>query len=67
MDSTAKPLLQLCRQRAIFLRRALEALEASAPRAHWCTWAMDAVDRELDALKKEFEWREELNDGQHGD
>lgn len=63
MDSTAKPLFYLCCRRAILLRRALEALEASVPSAHWCTWAMDAVDRELDALKKAIKELEGQKDG----
>ena len=63
MDSTAKHLSQLCLKRAVLLRRALEALVASMPSAHWCTWAMDSVDRELKDFKNLCEWKEKQKDG----
>ena len=49
---TEKALLQLCRQRARLLRSALEALEAPMHCGHWACRAMDAVNRELDALER---------------
>jgi hypothetical protein len=63
MDSTAKPLLQLCQQRANLLRRTLEALEEQEPGAHWAVRTMDTLDRELESIERDIKWREKQNDG----
>ena len=57
MDSTAKALLELCRQRASLLRSALEALVESVPSAQWCAWArhvVDAVEAEINAQEEDY-------------
>ena len=70
-DPTAKPLLQLCRRRAVLLRRALEAVTAATPapatRGYQASNAMDAVDRLLGIIEHDFKARKELEDGRDSD
>ena len=63
MDETAKPLLQLCRRRAILLRRALESLAQQVPCTRWALRSMDNLDRELKSIEWDIEWKEKRNDG----
>ena len=67
MDATATPLLQLCRRRAVLLRRTLEALEGQEPGAHWAVRTMDTLDRELKSIERDIKWREKQNDGRDSD
>ena len=67
MDATAMPLLYLCRRRAFLLRKALEALETPLPYGNRGCRAMNAVDRELDAIEQDIERQEAQTDGSDSD
>ena len=66
-DQTAKALLQLCRRRAVLLRRTLDALEGQEPGAHWAVRTMDTLDRELESVERDIKWQEKQNNGRDSD
>ena len=68
MDETAKPLLQLCSQRAILLRRTLEALRHVSDHIGYCNMAESRIDGVLQILGYiESEMKEEGDDGRDSD
>ena len=68
MDETAKPLLQLCRRRAILLRRALEAFKHVSDHIGYCNMAESRIDGVLQILGYiESEMKEEGDDGRDSD
>lgn len=68
MDETAKPLLQLCRSRAILLLRTLEALRHVSDHIGYCNMAESRIDGVLQLLGYiESEMEKEGADGRDSD
>ena len=68
MDSTAMPLLYLCRRRANLLRSALEALRHVSSHQGYCSMAAQRLDGVMQILGYiESEIEKEARDGRDSD